>query len=390
FGMLLLLVFSAPLPAQESGDPGALVELYGGGTAAKVEALSYSGAAVASIPIRVPPGRAGLAPRLSLTYSSYAANGWIGVGFGLEIGSIQRTSKWGLDFQGSQFCASLAGSAAELVPRADWGAQMFGARLEAGFVKYRFKGATAGWEALSKDGRRFFFGTSEASRQEHPLAPERVFKWCLEQVEDPNGNFMSVEYVKERGEIYPRRISYTGNRGLAPGHTVLFHTEPRPDAGAQFNTGFEVATTRRLKSIEVRAQGQLSAAYGLEYTESQSTGRSLLASVQEFGADAAIDEEGEIKAGSRRPPTLLDWQEELPGSFSRPPGAGSLIQSFDFGGNRDQALPFDFNGDGNMDLFLCRPEWGLASVLRSNGEWLLYRALLVHERDRRLQPQKPA
>ena len=44
------------------------------------------------------------------------------------------------------------------------------------------------------------------------------------------------------------------------------------------------------------------------------------------------------------------------------------MQSFDFGGSRDQAIPFDFNGDGNMDLFLCRPEWGLASVLRSNGD----------------------
>jgi RHS repeat-associated protein len=368
FAMLLLLIFGAPLPAQDGGDPGALVELYGGGTTAKVEALSYSGAAVASIPIRVPPGRAGLSPSLSLSYSSYAANGWIGVGFGLELGAVQRSSKWGLNFQGSEFSAALGGSAAELVPRPDWGGQMFGARLEAGFVKYLFKGTTAGWEAWSKDGKRFYFGTTEASRQEHPLIKERVFKWCLDRVEDPNGNFMSVEYVKERGEIYPRRISYTGNRGLAPGHAVIFHLEPRPDAGAQFNTGFEVATTRRLKSIEVRALGLLAAAYALEYTESPSTGRSLLSSVQEFGTDAAIDEGGEITAGSRRPSTLLDWQQDPPGSFSRPPAAGSLIQHFDFGGNRDQALPLDFNGDGNMDLFLCRPEWGLASVLRSNGD----------------------
>ena len=37
-------------------------------------------------------------------------------------------------------------------------------------------------------------------------------------------------------------------------------------------------------------------------------------------------------------------------------------------GVRDQAMPFDFNGDGKSDLFLYRPDSGLACVARSNGD----------------------
>ena len=46
-----------------------------------------------------------------------------------------------------------------------------------------------------------------------------------------------------------------------------------------FGTDFGVTTAKRLKTIEVRAGAALVRAYALAYTESPSTGRSLLASV---------------------------------------------------------------------------------------------------------------
>ena len=58
-----LLTLSAGLaPAQESGDSTQPIELYGSFSSLQVQTVSHSGAAVASIPILVPPGRAGLAP----------------------------------------------------------------------------------------------------------------------------------------------------------------------------------------------------------------------------------------------------------------------------------------------------------------------------------------
>jgi Salmonella virulence plasmid 65kDa B protein len=50
----------------------------------------FTGAAHLKYPIQVPPARAGLAPKLVIDYNSYGKNGWLGVGFDLPIGFIQR------------------------------------------------------------------------------------------------------------------------------------------------------------------------------------------------------------------------------------------------------------------------------------------------------------
>ncbi|MCU0561546.1 MAG: FG-GAP-like repeat-containing protein [Desulfobacterales bacterium] len=56
------------------------------------------------------------------------------------------------------------------------------------------------------------------------------------------------------------------------------------------------------------------------------------------------------------------------GSFTSVYYSGSGIAGFDLRGSRDVVLPFDFNGDGKSDLFLYRPDGGIACVARSNGE----------------------
>ena len=59
----------------------------------QISPAGNSGAATTSIPIEVPPGRKGMAPNLSLNYNSNSSNGWIGVGWGLDMGGIQRNTK---------------------------------------------------------------------------------------------------------------------------------------------------------------------------------------------------------------------------------------------------------------------------------------------------------
>ena len=56
--------------------------------------VGHDGAYHYRIPIEVPPGRAGMAPSLALTYSSKSGNGPVGVGFSLEgASSITRCER---------------------------------------------------------------------------------------------------------------------------------------------------------------------------------------------------------------------------------------------------------------------------------------------------------
>jgi hypothetical protein len=44
------------------------------------DVMQFTGASTYRYPIEVPPGRAGLAPQIALTYNSQMRNGWLGVG----------------------------------------------------------------------------------------------------------------------------------------------------------------------------------------------------------------------------------------------------------------------------------------------------------------------
>ena len=226
------------------------------------------GAARLSYPILVPPGRRGTAPQLTLEYTSGGGNGPMGVGWRLSLSVIQRSTRNGLFYKGTSF----EHDGEELVPRPDWGNGYYGAKRETLFSKYQMTSPDKGWVISTRDGVKYYFGASTASQINNSYG---VFQWCLDRVEDPNGNFYSITYFKDQGQIYPSLISYTGNTGLNPTHAVEFNYENRPDVIVSYLSQSRTATAKRLKSITTKANGVVARTYTFTY-ENAASGRSRL------------------------------------------------------------------------------------------------------------------
>src|SRR3990167_2820533 len=267
-------------------------------------------AAMAAIPIEVPPGRKGVQPNLTLKYNSNMKNGWIGVGWDIPIGYIQRITKYGVNYSANDFVVD---GSRELAPRGDWGADYYGNKIEGAFAKYYYNSFTGGWEVTTKGGTKYFYGTTVASRQDNAYG---VFKWMLDKVQDTNGNYMTITYWKDQGEIYIDRIDYTGNGSLSPTNYVKCNLESRTDISSMYTTNNLVKTAYRLKTIDIIANGQRARAYALAYSPSTATSRSLLSSTQQYGEDATVDASGTVTGGTALPATTLSYEVIAAAPFS--------------------------------------------------------------------------
>ncbi|HPC03172.1 MAG TPA: SpvB/TcaC N-terminal domain-containing protein, partial [Syntrophales bacterium] len=251
----------------------------GGGilTASNLETVSNTGEAVFRIPFRVPPGRNRIEPELSLIYNSRRWDSRFG-GWTFETGFIQRSTRGGVNYGAEDFYAVSAGTYEELVKREEWGRDYYGAKVEEAFTRYFLDSSTGGWVVTGKDGVKCYFGSTAASRQDNAGG---VFKWCLDAVEDANGNRVTFTYVKDRGQMYPETVSWPGGAGTVEAVCLL---EGRDDVKTNHETRYPVVTAKRLRSIEVRSGGVPAWKYVLEYGK-DGEGNSRLKRVAEYGGD---------------------------------------------------------------------------------------------------------
>jgi RHS repeat-associated protein len=306
-----------------------------------------------TIPIEVPPGRKGMDPGLELIYRSGSGDGWVGVGWELEAGAIERGTKWGVCYSCDDYLFRMAGATIDLV---NIGNGEYRAKIEGAFSRIRRFTATDGkpyWEVTDRSGTRYFFGRSAASRQDNPAAASEIFKWLLDRVEDTDGNYMTFSYFKNQNQVYLDRIDYAGNGTIAPNIYVKFYRESRTDAPAIYTTNFEVRTAYRLKTIDVVANNARVRTYKLSYRPggSPSTLRSLLESVQQFGKNAAVDANGTITneaTASKLPASTFTYSSD--GSFASFTD-GNVWRSGWCSSGGAQFGTGDFNGDGNLDIW---------------------------------------
>ena len=253
------------------------------------------------VPIEVPPGRQGSEPAIGLQYNSANQNGWCGVGWDLDMGYIQRETRYGIPISSSSysdtygnsagfnsFIFSVAGQSGRLIKASDG---TYRPEVNTAFLKFVY--ASGYWVVTDKDGRQYTFGGTSNSQIHNPNNTSYgTFKWALNQITDANGNTTTITYqtADSSPQLYPYQISYNAN-GNSPSIsancvvTFALTSSARSDVPNSSQSGTEIDTSRLLQSVTVTCNGSQVRQYVFSYTASPSTGRSLLYSVSEYGVD---------------------------------------------------------------------------------------------------------
>src|SRR5262249_44429530 len=168
------------------------------------------------------------------------------------------------------------------------------------------------------------YGTPGAARRDpavvaDPEHLERVFAWRLTRTEDPFGNAIVYQYLRDRpqsgnrlwDQLYLAQIQYVDVMNTTPMRflvSLTFDYETRPDPFSDYRSGFEIRTTRRCRSITIRThadQDRLVRRLELVYANDAVNGVSLLKQIAVAGF-------GDVGDSERLPPLDLHYTKFKP------------------------------------------------------------------------------
>ncbi len=185
----------------------------------KFSVNSANGTAAYSIPLPFSPGRNGATPSLTLSYDSGGGNGLFGLGWGIDLPSIQRKSDKKLpeykdSIESDTFLFSGAEDLVHYLVKNDTGEwekkqttegnktiTRYRPRIEGSFARIEKieENGNIYWRARTKENAVSVFGKSDEAKLFSPVAGEenKIFKWCLEYSYDDKGNITRYFYKKE-------------------------------------------------------------------------------------------------------------------------------------------------------------------------------------------------
>ena len=294
------------------------------------QAGTDGGAATYTIPIVVPPGRAGMQPSLSLNYNSRSGNGVMGVGWTISgLSSIHRcpqtpeqdsqtlgvsyTSNDRLCLDGQRLVAvtgTYGSSGAEYRTEVDSYARS--TQTGGGLT-----GTATCFRVEQKDGRILHYGAvtngsptptscaaSSANSRVSPTGAAGTLSWLVERIEDRVGNNQLYSYVNYgNGEVLLQSVQYTGftptstagdrkatflytTRTSAPAGCATDSTKCATDTASSYLAGGLTMQTKALLSITTAIGTTTVRTYTPTYAAAAYSGRLLMTNMQECATNA--------------------------------------------------------------------------------------------------------
>jgi hypothetical protein len=334
--------------------------------------VTESGAAEYRIPIRMPPGIAGMEPKLALVYNSQAGNGLLGMGWHLEgLSSITRCPRTfaqdgvrgGVNYDwNDRYCLdgqrliAISGS---------YGADGTEYRTEresfTRVISYGAAGNGPAWfKAWTRSGQIMEYGnTADAKIEGQGLPTVRV--WATNTISDRHGNSIKIEYGKDAGDYYPTQIKYTATGASPNGFAALsFIYVARDDIPLRYLAGYSIQLTKLLAKIEVKRQNSIVWEYRLSHSTPQIAAPRRLLALREcipVPADACLESVDFTYSNSD-----IGW-EALPAAFNPPAhiwvryndNNGTTFADVDGDGFPDQLMRLYVDGDAPGYLYKGSP-----------------------------------
>jgi len=358
---------AAPAPANSTppaAGSSAVVAFDQIGSVAGQFRVDESGSATYSIPIATAAGTAGVAPQISLNYSSQGGNGLVGKGWGISgLSGITRCRQ---TLQQDGAAKAITWSAEDrfcldgqrlIKTSGTYGHHGSTYKTEIdSFAKITAVGGSAGHPSYftveRKDGSVSTYGGNTDSKQQN--GSSQTLTWAQSKFKDSVGNAINFKYLNDSNGQRIDRIYYAfGSSANGSSTTYLdFDYAERDDDISGYVAGHEFKTTQRLTKVKSINDGNIIREYNLTYkttpTGSTANKQSKLQSIQECSSNICLT------------PTTFTWSNDQVGFSSSASGSLNLSPRSNRGVYTYK--PADINGDGMMDLVWL--EW---EVDQSNG-----------------------
>jgi RHS repeat-associated protein len=347
-----------------------------GGTIPGHASVSTRGAAQYVFDVPVPPGTAGISPKLSFSYDSENRSDVSGVGWTLSgLSTISRCKRTFASDGYPQaiklaaqdaFC--LNGERLIKISGTEGATAEFRTEVES-FSRIKSFGTDAAkgpdyWTVETRTGQVLTLGGSTGNATVVAPGKTAVMVWLLARSQDAHGNYISYRYQAPTGtgEHVLQQIRYTGNdaAGLVPYNAVNFSYEARADTYRGYFFGALIQRSQRLKTIEAVVNtaadgtaGAIVRRWNVAYVYSATSGRSLVQSVTDCDGGGS---------GACLPATTFQWtQRSTSANTFSATGSGNwggpaiTFETATSAGSKSaqvgrKVLAADFSGDGRADL----------------------------------------